>query len=107
MSKLGKKVKKGLSGVARVAAATVTGGASEAALYGANKYVDIREDSAAGKAATQAAEAQTRAELEQYYGYGSLAEIANAKKKREEELGSVGQKTTGIASLIGKGTTLG
>ena len=107
MSKIGKKVKKGLSGVARVAAATITGGASEVALYGANKYVDNMTDSAAGKAAAQAADAQQRADLEQYYGYGSLAEIASAKKKKEEELGQVGQKTTGLASLIGKGTTLG
>lgn len=100
---LGKKLKKVAKAAVRSTAAVVTGGASEAALYGAKKYVDSREDTAA----TQAAEAQQQADLESYFGYSSLADLTKARRKKEEELGALGQKTTGLSSLIGKGTTLG
>ena len=86
---------------AGVAAAPFTGGASLVATSaGLLKKKGLKE--------TTGTTASNQEDIQGKYGWGSMAELIEARKKKEQELASRSEgRVSGISSLIGRGTTLG
>ena len=97
--------KEGLEAGVGLALAPATGGASLTATADAGRRVQnqaIKEEDAI----------RQQGELEQQniqtYGFKNAVELAQARKKKQEELaGREETRATGIGSLIGRGKTLG
>ena len=98
----GKKLKKVAKAAVRTSAAMMTMGGSE--LYGAYNDASKEAKQASGELADY--QQSTADQNMQAFGYGSIGELIEAQKRKNAELEEK-RKTTGIASLIGKGTTLG
>ena len=96
---------KGLEAATGVVLAAPTGGASlEATAEVGNR--------AENKAIKEEAEMQRQADLvaenTRQYGWGSMAEVVEARRKKQQQLAERGERqATGLSSLIGRGKTLG
>jgi hypothetical protein len=97
--------KEGLEAGAGIALAPATGGASLAATADAGRRVQNQMESEERAAQQQA---DLVAENTRQYGWGSMAEVVEARRKKQKQLEERGEgQATGLASLIGKGKTLG
>lgn len=97
--------KEGLEAGVGIALAPATGGTSLTATADAGRRVQNQMESEERAAQQQAdlVEENTR-----QYGWGSLSELAEARRKKQQQLAERGERqATGLASLIGKGKTLG
>lgn len=66
------------------------------------------EKKAVAEEAKQQAQAALVAENKSKYGYESLAELAEARRRKQKQLEErEGTRVTGLSGLIGSGTTLG
>lgn len=97
--------KEGLEAGAGIALAPATGGASLAATADAGRRVQNQAESEERAAQRQA---DLVAENIRQYGWGSMAEVVEARRKKQKQLEERGeQQATGLASLIRKGKTFG
>lgn len=97
--------KEGLEAGAGIALAPATGGASLAATADAGRRVQNQAES---EARAEQRQADLVAENTRQYGWGSMAEVVEARRKKQQQLAERGEgQATGLASLIGKGKTLG
>ena len=100
--------KEGLVAAASLGLATATSGASLAA----PALMDSKKNGSSG-GSTSGASAQNdlttpNDSVKEKYGWGSMAELIEARKKKEAELaGRESSRVSGISSLIGRGSTLG
>lgn len=94
----------GLEAATGIAYAPATGGRSLVATADAGRRVQNQ--------AEKEREAQRQADLvaenTRQYGWGSMAEVVEARRKKQKQLEESGEgQATGLSSLIGKGKTLG
>lgn len=97
--------KEGLEAGVGLALAPATSGASLTATADAGRRTQNQAESEERQAAYQADLEQKNMSM---YGFKNAVELAEARKKKMEELeGRTGTRATGISSLIGSGKTLG
>lgn len=97
--------KEGLEAGAGIALAPATGGASLAATADAGRRVQNQTES---EERAEQRQADLVEENTRKYGFGSLSELAEARRKKQQQLAERGEgQATGLSSLIGKGKTLG
>lgn len=97
--------KEGLEAAAGIALAPATGGASLAATADAGRRTQNQMESKERAAQQQA---DLVAENTRKYGWGSMAEVVEARRKKQQQLDERGEgRVTGLSGLIGKGKTLG
>ena len=95
----------GAVGAASLATGGLVGGAVSAGVFGAEKEKKEKSLAAAVEKARQAAQEE---DYMSKYGWKSMAELVKARKKKEEELaGQTRERSGGVGTLIGTGTTLG
>ena len=103
--------KEGLEAGAGMAIAGLSGGTIGGSLAGASLAADAGrrvENKEQKKVAEEMQQADLVAENTRQYGWGSLSELAEARRKKQQQLEERGEgQATGLASLIGKGKTLG
>lgn len=81
------------------------GAAGAATVQGASEYERISKVQDAEK---EQRKADLVAKNTRQYGWGSMAEVVEARRKKQQQLAESGEgQATGLASLIGKGKTLG
>ena len=96
--------KEGLEAGAGIALAPATGGASLAATADAGRRVQNQME----KERAEQRQADLIAENTRQYGWGSMVEVVEARRKKQQQLAERGEgQATGLSSLIGKGKTLG
>lgn len=97
--------KEGLEAGVGIAMSPATGGASLSLTEDAGRRT---EKKAVAEEAKQQAQAALVAENKSKYGYESLAELAEARRKKQKQIEQrEGTRVTGLSGLIGSGTTLG